>query len=69
MLNDSNIIDSTLAATTTGTVYHTIAQPQDNTTTILLAIITGVIAPLVREIVTRLIDKRKAKKQKTNAEL
>lgn len=69
MLNDQNLIDSTLAAATTGTVYHTVAQPGDNTTTILLAIITGVIAPLVREVVTRLINNRKAKKQKQNEQL
>ena len=69
MIDQTNLIDSTLAATTAGTVYHTAAQPNDNTTTILLAIITGVIAPLVRDLVGKLIERRKAKKQAKNEQL
>ena len=60
-MNDT-LTDSVLAAGTTGVVHYS-AAPTDNTTTIVLSIITGILAPLVKTLVEKWAARAKARKQ------
>lgn len=63
------LIDSTLAGTTslmTGIAMHPDPTAPSATTTIWIPIITGLIAPLVKEIIITLRENRKRKKEQSH---
>ena len=60
--------DSLLAAGTTAAI-HTATNPNDGTTSIILAIVSGIIAPFVKALIDKWTEKRKAKKQAKNEQL
>jgi hypothetical protein len=64
MINDS-IQDGIIAGATTGAI-HSVSAPQDTTTSIILALISGVIAPLVKSLIEKWSAKRKAKKHENS---
>lgn len=55
------INDSLLAAGTTAAVHAT-TNPQDTTTSIILAIVSGIIAPFVKALIDKWTEKRKQRK-------
>lgn len=60
-MNDSTINDSLTAMGVTGT-YHAVSDPNNTTTTIILALISGVLAPLVKSIIEKWNERRKSRK-------
>lgn len=64
-MHHSIILDSALAAAAAGTTVQHL-EPGNNTTTILMALITGVIAPIAKEIILSLHRKHKERKNEGN---
>lgn len=60
-MSDSTLTDSLLAGLTTGTV-HTATNPTDTNTTIILAIISGIVAPFIKSLIDKWTEKRKQRK-------
>jgi len=60
-MNQEIISDSITAMGVTGT-YHAVSDPNNTTTTIILALISGVLAPLVKSIVEKWNERRKTRK-------